>query len=137
VYAIDYLDAALALKRSQTPIRAAKTYLACHSIELALSAYLSLRGRSTDTLGRGLLEHDLAQLLHDAESSGLSEVAQLTKGQRRQIKEAAPYYSKMVFQYPAVAEAVRGYPGAPNVPVLLATATVLISAVRELIGTRG
>ena len=133
-YAVEYLDAALALQATDRSFKPAQSYLACHAIELALSAYLTLQGRSIDRLGRNRDTPDLWTLLEDAESCGLNQLARLTRVQRKQITRANRYYSEMVFQYPALTEAIRGHPEAPDVRTLLAAATILVNSVQKACG---
>lgn len=133
-YAVEYLDAALAMPATDRSFKPVQTYLACHAIELALSTYLALHGNSIDRLARSRYRFDLSGLLKDAESCGLGRLARLTQAQRKQIRRANQYYSEMVFQYPNVAEAIRGYPDAPNVPTLLAAATMLVERVKNECG---
>ena len=133
-YAVEYLDAALAIRAADRSFKPAQSYLACHAIELALSAYLTLQGRSIDLLGRNRDTLDLWSLLEDAESCGLSQLARLTQVQRKQIKKANRYYSGMVFQYPVLTESIRGHPEAAHMRTLLAAATLLVKSIQEACG---
>lgn len=133
-YAVEYLDAALAIQATDRSFKPAQCYLACHAIELALSAYLMLQGNSIDRLGRNRHTLDLWGLLKDAESRGLGQLARLTQVQRKQIRKANRYYSELVFQYPAVTEALRRHPDAPDARTLLAASTILVKSVQVSCG---
>jgi hypothetical protein len=133
-YAVEYLDAALAIRAKDSSFKPAQSYLACHAIELALSAYLTLHGRSVDRLGRNRGTLDLRSLLEDADACGLDKLARLTQVQRKQIKKANRYYAEMVFQYPALTESIRGYPEAADVRTLLAAATLLVKSIQAACG---
>jgi hypothetical protein len=102
-------------------------FLACRSIELGLKAFLSLKGRALEELAGGLYGHDLENLLKQAEDEGLQEMTSLTTDERAAIHFAQKYYFDKVFEYPALAEALRAYPGDP------ADSHFLISAAERLV----
>lgn len=135
VYASDFFEAA----RNATSLRdadfsPARLYLLCHALELALKAYLSLRGKSGEGLGAIVPRHDLRSLLAQADASGLGDLVRFTAHQRAQVHKAALYYSESVFEYPALAEALRGHPQTPDVEALLGVLAPLVSAVRQASG---
>jgi hypothetical protein len=133
-YAVEYLDAARAASTKRKRFKPAQTHLACHAIELALIAYLSLQAAPNSPTGHGVRTPDLWHLLEMAESHGLVELARLTSAQRGQIMKAAQYYSEQVFEYPALTEVMRGYPEAPDIRALLDAASVLVAAARRAVG---
>lgn len=130
MYALEFFEAAkreVALnKGSFSP---ARLFLACHALELALKAYLALRGQGPGATSATGVKHDLRVLLAQAEACGLRELAQLTPQHLAQIRRCAPYHSHAVFEYPALAEALRGHPRAPDFEVLLSAAALLVPAV--------
>ena len=87
-YAVEYLDGALAIPATDRSFKPVQSYLACHAIELALTAYLALHGNSTDQLVCNRYSFDLSELMKDAESHGLGKLARLTQAQRKQIRRA-------------------------------------------------
>jgi hypothetical protein len=130
-YAVEYLDAARTARTNGPRFKPAQTYLACHAIELALVAYISSQAVTGGQSPPSLRTRNLWSLLEEAESHGLAELARLTLAQSRQIKKATRYYSQAVFEYPALTEAIRGHPDAPDIRILLTTAAVLVAAARK------
>jgi hypothetical protein len=130
MYASEFLHAAKAAPPSEIPLLPARTYLICHALELALKAFLSLKGRSLDQLASGAFGHNLDALLAEAQKLGISVVVRLNVRQLAEIRRASDYYSEKVFEYPAVAEAIAGYPKNPNVRLLLSAAEALMEALR-------
>jgi len=133
-YANDFLEAATNANLLAKKFRPAQLYLACHALELALRAYIQLQGRvvgvrETSLPSRG----DLVSLLAEADSRGLTGLVRPSPTQREQIQKAAFYYSALVFEYPALAEVIRGYPQGPDADGIVAVATALVSAIREKI----
>jgi hypothetical protein len=102
-------------------------YLACHSIELSLKAFLTLNGETLSG-ARDRFRHRLCDLLDETEKQNLRELVALTDEDQAEIRRAAPYYSGKVFEYPSVFEAVRAYPGDPDRSHLLNVAEKLIDA---------
>jgi hypothetical protein len=99
-------------------------------LELALKALLALKGRSLLELG-DQNSHDLKFLIEEAEKNDLGAPVTLEDQQRFQIIRASEYYGEKVFEYPAVSEAVRGYPKMPDTDVLIAAAGALIGPLKE------
>jgi hypothetical protein len=66
----------------------ARLFLVCRSLELALKAFLSLKGRSLDELSGGAFAHDLDNLLIEADKQGLSTLVELSEDQRWQIGQS-------------------------------------------------
>jgi hypothetical protein len=133
-YASNFLEAAKNTRSSGKYFRPAQLYLACHALELALKAYLWLQGRPVDNRGTGASRADLVSLLAQADLCGLTDIARPSAPQRAQIEKAALYYSEMVLEYPALVEAMRGYPRCPDIESFLGVATALVSAIRQKIG---
>lgn len=126
VYARAYLTAALALPAPESPYEPVRYYLACHSIELSLKAYLSLHGATMLELSENAFGHNLETLLEAAEGKGLPTQVPLTPQQRAEVCKAALYYAGKVFEYPAMGEAVGAYPSLPRLEVLFAAASLLV-----------
>lgn len=102
-------------------------FLTCRSIELSLKAFLALRGRLLTELAGGVFGHDLQNLLLQADAEGLSAIVDLTVDDRTAIEMAYRYYLDKVFEYPALNEAIRAYPGDPALDPLLNTASRLVA----------
>jgi hypothetical protein len=129
-YAEAYLIAARSLPEPESPFDLVRSYLACHAIELALKAYLSLHGALMLDLSGTEFGHKLDALLEHADRKRLADTAALSRSHRIEILRASVYYEGKVFEYPAVGEALRGYPGKAALPSLLEAAHVLIEALR-------
>ena len=103
----------------------------CDNAELALKAFLSLKGYSLDKLAEDKFSHRLANLLDEAERNGLREFVKLEEDETFQIRRASDYYSSKVFEYPAVGEALQGLPGSPDTNILINAAETLVGVLRE------
>ena len=75
--------------------------------------------------------HNLVKILAAAESKGLSIQVTLTPEQRAEVTKAATYYAGKVFEYPAISEAVGGYPSLPRIDVLLEAANSLVESLAQ------
>jgi len=73
----------------------------------------------------------LGRLLSKAQSLGLDGLIRFRIKEVTEIRKASLYYARKVFEYPALAEALRGYPKRPDFNALLAVADELIAAIRE------
>ncbi|MGJ4953309.1 hypothetical protein [Bradyrhizobium sp. HKCCYLS20291] len=104
-------------------------YLACHSIELALKAFLTLKNSSLKDARR--FSHDIQKLLEEALKRGLEEYASLSSEQKETIARASSYYNEKVFEYPSLPEAAQAYPGDPPLGPLIAAAQALVSSLYE------
>lgn len=131
MYAESYLLAAQALPKPQAPFEPVRPYLICHSIELALKAYLSIQGVAMIRLAEGPYAHNLESLLAKANDAGLPKVAAFTDAQGNAIRLATTYYSGKVFEYPAVGEAFNAYPHMPPIEPLTEAASFLVEALRQ------
>jgi hypothetical protein len=58
-------------------------------------------------------------------------IHELPERQLAEIYRASTYYVEKVFEYPAIAEALIGYPKKPNIELLLGAADALVTALRE------
>jgi hypothetical protein len=102
-------------------------FLTCRSIELSLKAFLSMKGRRLVELAGGVFGHDLQNLLSEADADGLSAIVDLTGDERAAIEFAHRYYLEKVFEYPALTEAMKAYPGDPALQPLLGAAGRLVA----------
>lgn len=105
-----------------------RAFLACRSVELALKAYLSLKGKSLLELSTS---HDLEMLLQTADEKQLSEFVVLEDAVRFQFKRAASYYRDKVFEYPALVLALKAYPDWPDIDLIITGAETLVAALQE------
>ncbi len=131
VYANAYIRAGLALPAPEAPYEPVRYYLACHSIELSLKAFLSLHGATMLELSENAFGHNLDAIVAAADAKGLQLQVALTPDHRVEISKAAMYYAGKVFEYPAVGEAMSGYPGLPKLEVLFVAAELLVSTLAQ------
>jgi hypothetical protein len=131
VYANAYLRAAAAVPAPEAPYEPVRYYLACHSIELSLKAYLSLHGATMLELADSAYGHNLDAILTAAETKGLQSYVRVSDEQRAEICKAATYYAGKVFEYPAMGEACVAYPSLPKLELLLEAATLLVDSLAQ------
>ena len=136
-YAADFLAAAKSAPLRPPPnpylvFAPARPYLVCHALELALKAFLSLKGEYGVGELADLFRHDLKKLVEEAEQQGLRElVTWWGDEQAAQIVHASIYYSSKVFEYPALGEMRRAYRDMPDTDILIDVAEKLIIALKE------
>jgi hypothetical protein len=131
MYADSFLNAAQALPSPVFPFEPARPYLVCHAVELGLKAFLSLRGVTMLELAEGSYGHNLMTILQKSDESGLDTLVPFTECHRAAIRLASTYYLGKVFEYPAIVEAMSGYPSMPPVDVLFDAAKVLVDSLRQ------
>lgn len=131
LYAERYLAAVQALLKLSTPFDPVRLYLVCHAIELSLKAFLSLQGQEMLAMADGKLGHKLSSILEAADAVGLKSFVSLSDEQLGAIRLAETYYAGKVFEYPAVGEALSGYPGLPPIEALLEAAALLVSTLAK------
>lgn len=129
-YAADFLRAAKKSRLLAKPFLPAQYYLVCHALELVLEAFLSLAGQILDDSAASPFKRNLGRLLREADLLGLRDYVRLEAAMVAEIRKASLYYAEAVFEFPALAEALRGYPQKPRLDLLLAAAEELLSAVR-------
>jgi hypothetical protein len=126
-YAKAFHTAGVAAPPCEHRFEPARYYLICHSIELALKAYLAVKGETLLDLSGRKLGHVLNNLLVAAEEKGLRGKVALTDVHCAEIRSASDYYLGKVFEYPAIAEAIPGgYPKLPSLEVLTEAAEILV-----------
>lgn len=130
-YANDFLVSAKSLPKAESPFSPSFYYLVLHSIELSLKAFLSCRGYSLERLSGGPLGHDLVSLLDECDKKGLVKVEGLKQKHMNEIRTASKYYVEKVFEYPALGEALTGYPGTPDLVSLTEAADLLVRFNKE------
>ncbi len=130
-YASSFATAAVKLPASKVPFDPVKYYLACHSIELALKAYLAIQGSTLIDLSEAAFGHKLDVILSEAKRKGLAKVAPIKPDQESEIRKASLYYSGKVFEYPAIGEALCAYPNLPNLNSLLTAGSSLVNSLED------
>ena len=131
MYADAYLNAARSLPLPSAPFQPVRPFLVCHSIELGLKAFLSLQDATMLELAGGPFGHNLEAILQKADEKHLGASVRLTKAQRAAVRHASFYYAGKVFEYPAVGEAISGYPGMPAIDALFEVAAKLVDSLRQ------
>jgi hypothetical protein len=79
--------------------------LVSHALELAMKAFLCLKGYTLDELAGGEFSHDLSRILDAAERNGLRECVVWGEQETFQVRRASKYYASKVFEYPAAGDA--------------------------------
>lgn len=130
-YAEYYLKAAENLSLPESPFDPVRLYLTCHSIELSLKCYLSLKGSTMVDLKDLKIGHNLTKLIDQCFRSEIDNLIALSEEQISQVKNADIYYSGKVFEYPAIGEALKGYPEAPSLQHLIHIAKHLVYILKE------
>ena len=130
-YAKDFLRAGISLEASGVPFSPVQYYLLAHSVELALKAFLSANGITLEELARNY-GHSLMKLLRAAENRGITADVSLCSEHIEEIQHADKYYSEKVFEYPAISEAIKGYPQKPNLVILCSAAELLVTRIEAL-----
>src|SRR4051812_31472461 len=129
LYAREFLEAAQSLVPVDAPFSPVRAYLVCRSIELSLKAYLSLTGIPLNKLAQKY-GHDLRRLEQAATSKSLKKYVSLTPQMRSAIHGASLYYAEKVFEYPRLDEAIKAYPNAPDVTLLLEVSELLVVSLK-------
>jgi hypothetical protein len=132
VYANHFLGAAKALPEPTVRFEPVRYYLICHSIELSLKAFLSLKGATMVELSDPDYGHKLQKILTDANKKSLQSTVSLSAEQLTEISKAEYYYKGKVFEYPAVGEAINSYPELPDSEILFSAATRLVESLEKL-----
>lgn len=131
MYAQSFLNAARILPAPVVPFDPVRPYLVCHSIELGLKAFLSLQGVAMIELADGSHGHNLVGILQRAEETNIKAIVALTEKHFVAICDASHYYAGKVFEYPAVGEALSGYPSMPPVDNLFEAANLLVESLYQ------
>ena len=96
-YAADFLAAARTFQAPTNRFSPVRYYLICHSIELALKAFLFTAGYKKKD--RKKLNHDLVKAFNAAEKNGLVEHIQITQRERETVEKANKLYPRKEFEY--------------------------------------
>jgi hypothetical protein len=131
VYAEDFLESYKSLPSAESPFSPSRYYLVIRSIELSLKAFLSCSGYSLEMLSGGPLGHDLIALMNECEKGDIEVISDLKEKHKKEIHAASEYYIEKVFEYPAIGEAVRAYPKAPDLSILAEAAAILVKYIKE------
>jgi hypothetical protein len=131
MYAEAYLKAYESLPLPEVPFEPVRPYLLCHSVELGLKAFLSLRGMSMLELAAPALAHSLIALAERAASLSLDRHVSFTAAETAAVKQANHYYEGKLFEYPAFGEALAGYPERPDLTAIHGFASKLVANLRH------
>jgi len=123
-YAKEFLDAAKAVAPDQPAFAPGPAYyLVCHSIELALKAFL--RGAGESLSGLKAIGHDLELCIKKAEEKGISRYHGFTQEQKAAIALINGYYSAKELEY-----ITTGFKRFPEYGFLEATAAGLLGSIK-------
>ncbi len=130
-YAASFLAAANDVK-ARAEFDPAKAFLVCHALELALKAFLSLKGQRYEELAtRKEFRHRLDSLLAAAQKQNLSGLVKLKQSQLSEIKRVACDYEETVFGYPPTDLLLELRSRIPDIAVLTEAAEALVKALKE------
>jgi len=135
-YARHFFSAAQSLPANGDRVSPVAYYLFCHSIELALKAFLRTKGVPVQDLrSQRRFGHDLERLLDRGIDLGLLTVAHLSRDQQLAIQVASESYRSKRFEYLEDAlglfETLTGYASQPNLATLRSAAEVLVAGIKE------
>jgi HEPN domain-containing protein len=124
-----YLEAAETLPRGPgyNPV---PYFLCCRAIELALKAFLRLKGEKLDRLKRRI-GHHLLRALARARRHSLDQVYSVTPAQVGELAKAHRYYNEKSFEYFDVYGLFHGYKDLPDLDVLRSLARELVTTLEQ------
>ena len=132
-YALQFFDAAksIILTESFSPV---PYYLYCHSLELALKAYLLAKNIPIKDLKTTPLGHDLMNLLRTASDLGLDEIVPVSEIHRDEVRKANDYYDvrQKGFEYFRVTRLISQYQSLPNLGILEEFTFTVINEIEEM-----
>jgi len=108
-----------------------KYYLVCHSLELALKSYLSMKGEPITKL-KSNLKHDLHKILRKSKELGLDSVVALSEIEIHEIEKANEWYNRKGFEYFAIQNIVEKRNSLPDLEVLSAMTERIIGILKPL-----
>ena len=129
-FASEFLQAARVAPRSGNGFAPVAYYLACHSIELSLKAFLLIHHVTRQDL-KQRFGHNLEALLERAQSLGLGALVPLSDAQVQAVQQASPYYTDKIFEYFELMEAVRGFKSRPQFEQLHSAAEILVTHLKQ------
>lgn len=97
IYAADFLAAAQSFQSPEQRFSPVRYYLICHSIELALKAFLFTAGYKKND--RKNLNHNLLKILAEAEGNGLGNYFEISHAEKESIEKANELYQEKKFEY--------------------------------------
>jgi hypothetical protein len=131
-YAREFLDAARSLERTDrySPV---PYYLYCHSIELALKAYLLRTGFPiTNEHNRKKYGHRIDRLLSLASERGLDRHAPIADVERHLIQGLAGFYATKGFEYFDLDRGLHVWRELPSLDLVDAIAGRLVNELRKV-----
>jgi HEPN domain-containing protein len=123
-YANEFYETAVLTRKEKGDFYIPSYYLICHSIELALKAFLRGAGKDLDFLKYDL-GHDLEKSFSQAKNNCLTDYATITKEFETSMKMVSLYYKNKGFEY-----ITTGTKTLPNIDILIEGTSSLISEVR-------
>ena len=129
-----YAEDFLAASNTHDPSRAfspVEYYLACHSIELSLKAFLLLRGVSKDEIGKKYLGHNLENILEKCLDLGIVELVEIAEAEKALIAQLNDWYSSKGFEYFEIKNIIANPKKLPEVGLSQELAQKLIENLRE------
>lgn len=130
VYAENFLSAYKSFE-PVAPFCPAKYYLVCHSLELALKSYLSMKGEPTKNLKLDF-KHNLHRILRKSKEMGLNSVVVLSEVEAGEIEKANKWYNRKGFEYFDIQNIVEKRSSLPDLEVLFVMTERIIGVLMPL-----
>lgn len=106
-------------------------YLACHSIELSLKAYLLLRGIPKDEIKQRPYGHNLDCILKKCLELGITELVDITDSDKILVTQLNQWYSRKGFEYFEVKNIIDSPRNLPDLALCKSLAEKLIKKLKE------
>jgi hypothetical protein len=130
VYAEGFLGAYKSFE-PDIPFSPPKYYLVCHSLELALKSYLSMKGEPIKNL-KSNFGHNLRTILRKSKELGLDSVVALSEFELLEIEKANEWYNRKGFEYFAIQNIVEKRSSLPDLEVMSAVTERIIGILKPL-----
>jgi HEPN domain-containing protein len=122
-YANEFFESAVLTRKEKGKFFVPSYYLICHSLELALKAFLRAKGKHLPFLKR--LGHDLEKLVVQAENYGISNHGGISEKLKVSIKLVNQYYKTKQFEYISVGSKIL-----PDIDILICEVSEIIKNIK-------
>ncbi len=129
-YAEDFYEACIS-HTTKRPFSPTSYYLASHSIELSLKAFLLLQGISRDALRKKSLGHDLHKILKKCKELGISQYFNITDKHSHNIEKLNKWYWRKGFEYFEIQNLVDSHKELPDLVDAQTLASELITSLKR------
>ncbi|MEC9493049.1 hypothetical protein [Flexistipes sp.] len=127
-YANEFYESARLIRNIKGKLFVPSYYLICHSIELALKAFLRGCGKELDFL-KNVLGHDLKKCLDEARNNNLSEYVKISSKFETSIEVVNPYYMSKQFEY--ITSGIKTLPDIDDIDILIEGTSQIIKDIKK------